>query len=265
MPGKQVKVVGFGKKNPNQLFAVGHKEGEFYFISPPIDGISKIYFQQLYAQVLSGNKPTVFITAEDRKGTLIPYSVLEDKIQQEDASSQTPSGYQSEVDLYSIIHPLKEQHFKDYGRVLDYRYEEKMQALKEGRPQIRLNEDPLARAVVRAILSINNWRPIEGKDAKMSTHGATTFPQVSNDEIINTLYALMNEDGLLDVRFGGCGSSGLWVFESEIIYFQQQIYFPSKSMDKFAKFERNPILRDAISTIISPYEDNSPLYKFENF
>ena len=133
------------------------------------------------------------------------------------------------VNLYDLVYSVKEQQFANYGRIGDSGYEQKMLALLEGKPQQRLQTDRIAREVVRAMLTAKDswynspsWVHLEGKDPKYCrTLGATTFPTIPNEEIRKRLYALNNEDGLLDVMFGGCGDSGSWCFESEIIYFCQ--------------------------------------------
>ena len=183
----------------------------------------------------------------------------------------TVQGKIVETDLYSLIYPVKEQHFADYGRTWDHNYEQKMLALADGKPQQRLQNDRIAREVVRAILTASDryghdssWARMEGTGSGIRTYGAITFPQVSDDDLRQRLYALMNEDGLLDVMFGGCGDSGSWCFESEIIYWEEKVT-PSGAKQKpytnnMARFEANSKLREVITTMLKPFEAEKPMY-----
>ena len=146
-----------------------------------------------------------------------------------------------------------------------------MLALADGKPQQRLQNDRIAREVVRAILTASDryghdssWARMEGTGSGIRTYGAITFPQVSDDDLRQRLYALMNEDGLLDVMFGGCGDSGSWCFESEIIYWEEKVT-PSGAKQKpytnnMARFEANSKLREVITTMLKPFEAEKPMY-----
>lgn len=123
------------------------------------------------------------------------------------------------IDLYSLIYPVKEQHFADYGRIWNDNYEKKMLALIDRKPQQRLQHDRIAREVVKAILTTKDCfgadlslATIEGNNPIMRTVGATVFPNVSDDDVQKRLYALKN-DGLLDVIFGGCGMQAIGVLK----------------------------------------------------
>lgn len=183
----------------------------------------------------------------------------------------TVQGRIIETDLYSLIYPVKERHFVDYGRTWDHNYEEKMLALADGKPQQRLHNDRIAREVVRAILTAtdrygcgSSWVRMEGMGRGIRTYGATTFPEVSDDNLRQRLYALMKEDGLLDVMFGACGDPGSWCFESEIIYWEEKVT-PSGAKQKpytnsMARFEANQQLREAVIAMLKPFEAEKPMY-----
>ncbi len=163
------------------------------------------------------------------------------------------------VDLYPLIQPVKEAHFKTYGRVWDHDYEKKMTALKEGKPQQRLEEDRIAREVVRAILASDCWVVLEGKESPIHCYGATVFPDIPNDDITNKVYGLMNEDGLLDFSIGGCCGPGKWCFESEIVYYRKK----NDEKIKLAKYDANLQLREAIRAMLKPFEAEKALYVLE--
>ena len=175
-----------------------------------------------------------------------------------------------ETDLYSLIYPVKEQQFEDYGRVWDHLYEEKMLALLEGKPQQRLKEDRLSREIVRSILtatgsydSRSTWVRMEGNKTGMTTYGATKFPKTPNHDLRESLYALKG-DGLLDVMFGACGDPGLWCFESEIIYWKETTTSSGKKQKSVsrskARFQANAQLREALEAMLKPFSSEKPMY-----
>ena len=189
----------------------------------------------------------------------------------EKSINETIQGGTIETDLYSLIYPVKEKHFVDYGRIWDCNYEEKMLALADGKPQQRLKNDRIAREVVRAILTATgkygsnpSWVRMEGIGSGIRTFGATTFPEISDDDLRPRLYALMNEDGLLEVMFGGCGDSGVWCFESEIIYWEEKVTSSGAKQKSYtnsmARFEANPQLREALTAMLKPFEAEKPMY-----
>ncbi|MAH48594.1 hypothetical protein CMI37_22405 [Candidatus Pacearchaeota archaeon] len=153
------------------------------------------------------------------------------------------------TDLYSLIYPVKEQQSADYGmaQVENWHYEKKMQALIDGRPQQRLQQDRISREVVRAILTGRDWIVLEGKNIPIMTSGATTFPEVAHDELCAHLWGLMG-DGLLDM-YVRCHGANRWAFGSEYIWKRDEI-----------SLVRNSELREALTQMLSPFEAEQPMY-----
>ena len=167
------------------------------------------------------------------------------------------------VDLHALIQPVKDAHFERHGRHWTHNYDRDMAALKDGKALKRLQEDPLARQLVWTILDADSWVRIEspdhgvvidGKFIRTRTYGAIEVPFHDKD-VRRALYALMNEDGLLDVMFGGCGDSGAWCFESEIIYGQDRIERSGEKPEvrDWGRYEANPELRRALGTALEPF------------
>lgn len=172
------------------------------------------------------------------------------------------------TNLYSLIRPVKEQHFADFGRVWDYNYEKKMLALTNKKPQQRLQNDRIAREIVRAILSAKQWGlptlvKLEGcRRGGVKTYGVTTFPEVSDEDIKQRLCDLFYEDGLLDVLLGNCTAPDSWCFESEIIYYKQRVpgFDEKPTMENMVKYVANKPLREALTAMLKPFEAEQPLY-----
>ena len=89
---KIIKVISFGKKNPNQLFAIGKKEREYYFINPPKKGREKEYFDRLYSQVRGGKKIRVEANIDGIIAELIPPSDIEIAVEKNKINALRLSG-----------------------------------------------------------------------------------------------------------------------------------------------------------------------------
>ncbi len=161
------------------------------------------------------------------------------------------------VDLYSIISRIPPNLGDPYSRKI---YQERMAALKAGEPQRILQEDDLARQIVRALLTAEHspngtkWIPIQGyyQDPFETTIYATRFSGVRDGEIKERLFMLY-DSGLLDntriVRPG----IPLWAFQTEISTLP-------KGRLSSVQFIENPELRKALSEMLRPYESEEPLY-----
>jgi hypothetical protein len=171
------------------------------------------------------------------------------------------------VDLYSIISSTKESQFKEYGRVWDHDYKAKMQALKDKKFHKRLQENRLAREVIKSVLSVDYPVAIKGQDYK-SSRNVIVIPQWTPEEISNVVYGIMNDDGLFDFTFYGCGSPNQYCFETEMIYWEETITRSGNqqaaSSASMCKFELNPQVREAVRSMLKPFEAEKQLYIHQN-
>jgi hypothetical protein len=88
---KSVYVKGFARRNPSQLFAKDCQDG-YYFISRPVEPITKAYFDFIYSRLKSGERITEGITAATRgKEALLipPYKFWESQTTKEKQGSLT--------------------------------------------------------------------------------------------------------------------------------------------------------------------------------
>ena len=171
------------------------------------------------------------------------------------------------VDLYSIIYSTKEAQFAKHGRNYDADYEEKMLALLEEKPQQLLQNDRIAREVIRAILSSdNNWINVLGgreKESYCGTYKAMLFSDVSEKGIEKRLFDLKNDCGLLDSVSTWCSDPGVWCFESEILYGMDKTEIFGGGRPNFegrAIFRANQNLRDALRKMLKPFESEKKAY-----
>ena len=170
------------------------------------------------------------------------------------------------VDLFAIIQASKEAQFAQYGKSEGYafdKYQEALAKLREGKPQQRLQNDRLAREVARALLGADRPIAFEGRDAKYPSNGAFVFASYSDEEVTQRVYGLMNEDGLLDFTFYSCGSPNVFCFQTEMIYWQEErriIGTDKVQRSDMCKYEKNPKVREAIATMLKPFQAEKPRY-----
>ncbi len=88
----------------------------------------------------------------------------------------------------------------------------------------------------------------------MSVARATIFPDISDKDLKQKLFCLMNKDGLLDMVSIACGDPGRWCFESEIVVYKKG------ERDYHYKNIPNIVLRDAIRKMLKPFEAEEPMY-----
>ncbi len=119
----------------------------------------------------------------------------------------------TEIDLYTIIHPTKEAHFAKHGKHCQYGYEGRMEALKQGRPQQRLQEDKLARDIVRLLLARGEPTSMHGRDH--DGWPGIEFPEILHDNLREKISDLM-DDGLLEFTFQ-CPGPNYYAFAGEFI------------------------------------------------
>lgn len=158
------------------------------------------------------------------------------------------------VDLYSIIKETKEAQYKEYGKHTGDSFDEKAPLLESEIAQKILQEDRLSREIVRGIISEHRSIAVEGCNAPAPTYPSLVFMGVSEKEIRDKVFALMNEGGLLDFQSGLCGHN-YWCFESEVVYMHSK----QRGMGK-CEFQKNQELRDELTEMLSPFEAEKPLY-----
>jgi len=259
---KRITVKALGKKNPNQLFALGDRREEFYFINPPTDKAAKTFFDDLYKKITAGEQVEVEANVNGRNAQLIIPSKLETTVKATEQlpvpSSQYDDSVQAkivQVDLYSIIHTAKEAQFANYGKHCQWSYDAKMKALEQGKPQEKLQNDRIAREVVRILLQVGHPIHINGSDCEFRYGGGVIFPKTSNKEVQERVFGLMNEAGLLDFSFQ-CHAPNSYAFESEFIVRPWDIN-PSYMESRFTA---NNTLRELITKMLKPFEAEKPLY-----
>jgi hypothetical protein len=157
------------------------------------------------------------------------------------------------VDLYSIIHNAKEAQFAQYGKHCQWHYDEKMEALRQGKPQERLQGDRLAREVVRILLATGKSTHITGREGQGVWGNGIQFPNYSQDQVSGMLHALMNEDGLLDFIFQ-CHAPNYYGFESEFV-----IELAGRGMMS-SRYNPNTELRNALIKMLVPFKAEKPQY-----
>ncbi|MBU0615318.1 MAG: hypothetical protein KJ601_04455 [Nanoarchaeota archaeon] len=154
------------------------------------------------------------------------------------------------VDLYSLMLPrLRQQYRRDgskYGHVAE--------AFQEGRAVERLERDPVARDVVRALLRYRRPTVIGGRDYGTGWEYAVIFPGHTNKEIGSVVHGMMNRDGLLDFMFQ-CHADNHWCFNTEVV---TRTTRPGWSE---AHFRGNGKLRDGLRELLKPYEGEKPMYE----
>ncbi len=258
----QIKVINLGRKDSTQLFAVGNKQGEYYFIAPPPKNTAeREFFDSIYTKVRKGE--SVFVEAtllNGRNAQLVTHSELEKRVEAIELPVTTPLQYDDSVqaqivqlDLYSIIHDTKESHFGIYGKHCEWDYEKKMEALKQGKPQQRLQEDRLSREIVRLLLAT-------GEETLLNEHNfifgrkRVEFPNGNYSLLNERAYDLMHE-GLLDFTFHMCGPNQ-YAFESEFIV---QPSLHSKGM-MTSEYRPNGVLREALTKMLMPFSAEKPQY-----
>jgi hypothetical protein len=106
----KIKVVGIGKKDSSNLFAVGSQRGEFYFITPPQDSKARKYFDEIYAQVELKKTIEIEASLNGRNAQLILPSILEAKLEEVEPSNisdikvvKQPSGNGDIYRLHDVV------------------------------------------------------------------------------------------------------------------------------------------------------------------
>jgi hypothetical protein len=256
----KITIVGLGRNNPNQLFAIGDWRKEFYFIAPPTDATARTYFDDVYRRVKAGERVEVEASLYGRNAQLIIPSNLEPIVQTTGTMVAPPQngGFSTAqilaTDLYSSIHDAKEAQFAIHGKHCQFHYDEKMEALMQGKPQQRLQDDILARDVVRLLLTTRKPTHLQGRNNK-GWWSDVEFPNVEDRVLRNRIHALMNEDGLLDSVFQ-CHEPDYYAFESEFIV-QPWDRNPSYLQSEFVT---NETLRIALAKMLKPFEAEKPQF-----
>lgn len=161
--------------------------------------------------------------------------------------------------VYLSIQKAKEGQFKEYGKLHFDDYDKRMVALKEGVSQQMLEDERIAREIVRAILSFHNSSCppcLRGRDSVYTSRDIvfTDISQKDIDDKTNALY----DAGLLAFALGFHPNHyEHWCFESEIV-------FKERIGDGFKiEYETNKELRRAITTMLKPFETEKALYVTE--
>jgi hypothetical protein len=160
------------------------------------------------------------------------------------------------VDLYNIIHPVKDAQFAKYGKHSNEHYESQMQALREGRPQQRLQDDRLAREIVKALLEIENSVPVISIDYEHQWLDAVVIHAMP-DNVVSERVGNLIDDGLLDF-YVLCHEPHKYAFQSEII--KRESSMPPNAGFLCAEFEMNGELRAALKKMLEPFDTERPLY-----
>jgi hypothetical protein len=272
----RAKVVDLSNRDRNVLFAVGNKQGQYYFIAPPRDPAAQLYYDRIRADLLAGNEIPVEITADRRQGTLIVPTEFEQLARQLGPEPGTPDDFETIaapavrpipsapdlsdtvtatielMDLYGLIQPAKEEAFRKHGRICNWDYETKMAALKGHKPHQLLQDSRLSRDIVRIILdtgrpvNITGTNPEGWKGAELAFWG---------DKEVHEYIFLLKGSGLLDFSFNGCGPS-YWAFESEYVLKDSS----SGGGMVQSSFESNPLLRQALQQMLLPFQAELPSY-----
>lgn len=112
---------------------------------------------------------------------------------------------------------------------------------------MRLRDDRVARDVLRIVLATAAPMAIQGTGARCSIYGGLTLRRYADETLRMRTFGLMNEDGLLDVFFGACGSPGLWCLRSERV-------IGTTERGHWHRFRRHRALRDALAALLKPFE-----------
>jgi hypothetical protein len=271
-------ITELAKRNPhNQLYAVDNK-GKPYLISRPItsDEKDKKYFSALHDYVKEGKCVAVRanIHLNSNNATLISPNNLEDAISRLsgntlviDVMAPGPQQYEGTVNadiipinLYDLVFStiIKNRSYKTSSlNIIDQNSAKRLDALKAEKPQQRLKTDRLAREIVKSLLCTDMWTELKGKSSGMYHHGAVFFPDIDNAVLIDKTKALMNEDGLLDVRLTN-NRDGRWCFQSEINY------TVTPSFD--VAFVKNYELRNALKIMLQPFNAEKNMFTIvDNF
>lgn len=164
------------------------------------------------------------------------------------------------VDLYDAVYSRGDEFYSKDSKWDIKKHKEQKEAIRQGRPQKRLEESRLAREIVRAILSTedNAVRLMGGDKYNQSEFNQEyknliIFPDVPDKEVNHMAHTLKG-DGLLDYLAVAC-ALGFWVFESEGYHdgttkrgIHQQKYVP------------NLELRKTLRTMLLPFETEAHLY-----
>lgn len=159
--------------------------------------------------------------------------------------------------LYDLIVPVKAVHFREHGRQCQNDYEKRMWALREGKPEQRLQKSRLARDIVRAILDDGTAPNIFGNGTKTFDKAGYFFPDYSEDEVTYTIGRLCQEGLVTNINhvFG----PAWWGFESEDIIKKSR---GGSGYD--GDFVINTQLRDGLKELLGPYDHQTPQYEVLN-
>ncbi len=160
--------------------------------------------------------------------------------------------------LYSLIQPVIEANFKTYGEPPGTNiYRKEMRKLRKGEPQKILQEYPLARQIVWALLSEERWVRVLCEKWAFEKE-SVFFDGVKKETLENTLDAL-RKGGLLDM-VGDCFSSS-YCFASELITEMSKGTFWNPPSVKGFEYRVNEELREALIKFLQPYESEKRQYQ----
>ena len=168
------------------------------------------------------------------------------------------------VDLVSIIETCKKEQAEKHGESAGYclsEYQKALSNIKQGTYKQRLQDDRLARDVVRAIINSDKLLSFEGNDKQYHSDRSITFPSSSN-EIVRQKICDLREDGLLDFTFFDCGSPNVYCFQTELIYWREENRRIGKdpTYQDMQQYIPNLKVKEAISRMLEPFKTEKPLY-----